>query len=162
MTTRALHCLAARISSPQICPPSIIHSARGVLRRGAVAPAGLMQRTKAAIGGGGGVVEIIHRYTARRTDQAAGVSCTTMRRYFASGTMTSSCFLVRTRNSFSSSYDSNASVSIIFKQGFWRGNASLSLAYPPPLLALPNGARRRARVSRSPRHPSPLPTRPPR
>lgn len=40
--------------------------------------------------------------------QAGGVSCTTIRRYFASGTMTNSCFLVRNRNSFKSSYSDQA------------------------------------------------------
>jgi hypothetical protein len=38
-----------------------------------------------------------------RPFQPGGVSCTTTRRYFGSGTITNSCLLVRSRNSFSSS-----------------------------------------------------------
>lgn len=38
------------------------------------------------------------------TAQAGGVSWTTISRYLTSGTMTSSCFFVRSRNNFSSSY----------------------------------------------------------
>lgn len=35
------------------------------------------------------------------------MSCTTIRRYFASGTITSSCFFVRKRSNFNSSYNNN-------------------------------------------------------
>lgn len=41
--------------------------------------------------------------TLRLAIQAGGVSCTTTRMYLSSGTMTSSCFFVRRRKSFSSS-----------------------------------------------------------
>ena len=40
---------------------------------------------------------------------AGGVSCTTTRRYFGSGTMTSSCFFVRNRSNFSSSCEHHVS-----------------------------------------------------
>lgn len=46
---------------------------------------------------------MVYRVFRSGKDQAAGVSWITIRRYFASGTMTSSCFFVRTRSSLSSS-----------------------------------------------------------
>ena len=68
-----------------------------------------------------------HRYRVYQRFHAGGVSWTTVRRYFASGTMTISCFLVRNRSNLSSSWYGLA-IALLFP---WTCNVHLCLLPAP-------------------------------